>query len=130
MGLTPPLGVVNGIRTTILYVDAMTEKRQSAALQRGPGESMAIGEFGGAATLSDGSGTLLATPMYWFYEMGHAALNPARAFADATVLQDPSKSAPTPLLWQVHGGHDGFVRALDPPISPARMGHRLDHRRG
>jgi poly(3-hydroxybutyrate) depolymerase len=47
---------------------------------------MAIGEFGGAATLSDGSGTLLATPMYWFYEMGHAALNPSRAFADATRL--------------------------------------------
>ena len=24
--------------------------------------------------------------MYWFYEMGHAALNPARALADATRL--------------------------------------------
>jgi len=47
---------------------------------------MAIGEFGGAATLSDDSGALLSTPMYWFYEMGHAALNPARAFADATRL--------------------------------------------
>ena len=47
---------------------------------------MAIGEFGGAATLSDDSGALLSTPMYWLYEMGHAALNPARAFADATRL--------------------------------------------
>ncbi|MGA6929433.1 MAG: polyhydroxyalkanoate depolymerase, partial [Pseudolabrys sp.] len=47
---------------------------------------MAIGEFGGAATLPDESGALLSTPMYWFYEMGHAALNPARAFADATRL--------------------------------------------
>ena len=47
---------------------------------------MAIGEFGGAATLSDESGALLSTPMYWFYEIGHAALNPARAFADATRL--------------------------------------------
>jgi poly(3-hydroxybutyrate) depolymerase len=47
---------------------------------------MAIGEFDGAATLSGESGTLLATPMYWFYEMGHAALNPSRAFADATRL--------------------------------------------
>jgi len=46
---------------------------------------MTIGEFGGAATLSDG-GSLLATPMYWFYEMGHASLNPARAIADATRL--------------------------------------------
>ena len=47
---------------------------------------MAIGEFGGAATLPDDNGTLLATPMYWFYELGHAALNPSRAFADATRL--------------------------------------------
>src|SRR5262245_40850667 len=64
----------------------MTEKRQSSALQRGSGDSMAIGEFGGAATLSDDSGTLAGTPMYWFYELGHAALNPARALADATRL--------------------------------------------
>ena len=47
---------------------------------------MAIGEFGGAATLPGDGGTVLATPMYWFYEMGHAALNPSRAFADATRL--------------------------------------------
>jgi poly(3-hydroxybutyrate) depolymerase len=47
---------------------------------------MAIGEFDGAATLPGDSGHLLATPMYWFYEMGHAALNPSRAFADATRL--------------------------------------------
>jgi poly(3-hydroxybutyrate) depolymerase len=47
---------------------------------------MAIGEFGGAATLSGESSALSATPMYWFYELGHAALNPARAVADATRL--------------------------------------------
>jgi len=47
---------------------------------------MAIGEFDGAATLPGDSGLLLATPMYWLYEMGHAALNPARALADATRL--------------------------------------------
>ena len=65
----------------------MTEKRQSAATHKGPGtDSMAIGEFDGAATLPGDSGALLATPMYWFYEMGHAALNPSRAFADATKL--------------------------------------------
>ncbi len=47
---------------------------------------MPIGEFDGAAKLpGDGAG-LLATPMYWFYEMGHAALDPSRAFADATKL--------------------------------------------
>ena len=49
-------------------------------------EPIPIGEFDGAATLPGDSGLLLATPMYWLYEMGHAALNPARALADATRL--------------------------------------------
>ncbi len=46
---------------------------------------MAIGEFGGAPAPSEG-GVVLSTPMYYFYEMSHAALNPARAFADAMRL--------------------------------------------
>ena len=56
---------------------------------------MAIGEFDGAATLSGDSGLLLSTPMYWLYEMGLAALNPSRAFADATRLlfKNPTQSA-------------------------------------
>ena len=44
------------------------------------------GGSGGAATLPAGGGAFLATPMYWFYELGHAALNPSRAFGDATRL--------------------------------------------
>ena len=28
----------------------------------------------------------LSSPLYWFYEMTHAALNPSRAIADATRL--------------------------------------------
>lgn len=47
---------------------------------------MPIGEFDGAAKLPGDSAGLLATPMYWLYEMGHAALDPSRAFADATRL--------------------------------------------
>src|SRR5271156_217117 len=48
---------------------------------------MAIGEFGGApAAPGDSSALLSAAPLYWFYEMSHAALNPARAWADATKL--------------------------------------------
>jgi poly(3-hydroxybutyrate) depolymerase len=68
-------------------VDAMTEKRQYAAVQQGlPGaHNMPIGEFGGAPT-PPGGGFVLSAPMYWFYEVSHAALNPARAFADATRL--------------------------------------------
>src|SRR6201994_2960761 len=66
----------------------MTYHRHNAALQQaGLGSSMAIGEFGGApAVPGDSSALLSAAPMYWFYEMSHAALNPARAWADATRL--------------------------------------------
>src|SRR5215469_5912146 len=49
---------------------------------------MAIGEFGDAPASPSGSGLVLSTPMYWFYEMSHAALNPVRALADATRLFD------------------------------------------
>ena len=45
---------------------------------------MPIGEFGGAAALPGDGSPFFAAPMYWFYEMGHAALTPARAFADAS----------------------------------------------
>jgi poly(3-hydroxybutyrate) depolymerase len=50
---------------------------------------MAIGEFGGAAAAPDTHGPITpigpmyAGPAYWLYEMSQAALNPARAFADA-----------------------------------------------
>jgi poly(3-hydroxybutyrate) depolymerase len=47
---------------------------------------MAIGEFGGAPKLPADGGILFAAPMYWFYEMNQAALNPSRVWADATKL--------------------------------------------
>jgi poly(3-hydroxybutyrate) depolymerase len=47
---------------------------------------MAIGEFGGAPASPSGGGLVLASPMYWLWEMSHAALNPVRAIADATRL--------------------------------------------
>ena len=48
---------------------------------------MAIGEFGGAPAIPGDTGAMFsAAPMYWFYEMSHAALNPSRALADATRL--------------------------------------------
>jgi poly(3-hydroxybutyrate) depolymerase len=65
----------------------MTDDRDSAAPQHeGQGSGMAIGEFGGAPAAPDSSGVLLSAPLYWFYEMSHAALNPTRAWADATRL--------------------------------------------
>jgi poly(3-hydroxybutyrate) depolymerase len=47
---------------------------------------MPIGEFGGAPSLPGEGGLVLSAPMYYFYEMSQASLNPARAFADATRL--------------------------------------------
>jgi poly(3-hydroxybutyrate) depolymerase len=47
---------------------------------------MTIGKFDGAATLPGEGAVFASAPMYWLYEMGHAALNPARAVADATKL--------------------------------------------
>jgi len=52
----------------------------------GAGDSMAIGEFGGAPQVPAEGGVVFSTPMYWLYEMSHSALNPARALADATRL--------------------------------------------
>ena len=45
-----------------------------------------IGEFGSAPSGSPESEFMVSGPIYWLYEMGHAALNPARAAADATRL--------------------------------------------
>jgi poly(3-hydroxybutyrate) depolymerase len=47
---------------------------------------MAIGEFGGAPALPGEGGLVLSSPMYWLWELSYAALNPARAVADATRL--------------------------------------------
>jgi poly(3-hydroxybutyrate) depolymerase len=46
---------------------------------------MLIGEFGGAAA-TVGRGPMYGAPAYWLYELGQAALDPARAFADASRL--------------------------------------------
>jgi poly(3-hydroxybutyrate) depolymerase len=69
------------------YIDGMTSKRHNAAAQQAESgqDRMAIGEFGGAPARPE-EGLILSGPMYWLYEMSHAALNPARAFADATRL--------------------------------------------
>ncbi len=62
---------------------------------------MPIGEFDGAATLPSGNGVLLSTPMYWLYETGLAALDPARALADATRLF--FKNPGNPLAYTTYG---------------------------
>jgi len=46
---------------------------------------MPIGEFGGASEFHNDV-PAFSTGFYWFYEMGHAALNPSRAFVDMAQL--------------------------------------------
>jgi poly(3-hydroxybutyrate) depolymerase len=55
---------------------------------------MPIGEFGGAPTLPGEGGPVVSNGMYWLYEMSHAALNPARAFADVTRLYRKNPLSP------------------------------------
>jgi poly(3-hydroxybutyrate) depolymerase len=57
--------------------------RRSEAVDGG---KMAIGEFGGAPASSGETGAMYAAPAYWLYELSQAALNPSRAWADATRL--------------------------------------------
>ena len=46
---------------------------------------MSIGEFAGAAAAPEGA-LMPSTPLYWFYEMNHAAMKPPRAWAEITRL--------------------------------------------
>src|ERR1700761_3346858 len=74
-----------------LWIDALLPIRQYAAAQNRGLKSMPIGEFGKAPPLASEGSPALTTPMYWMYEMGQAALNPARAVTDATkiLFQNP-----------------------------------------
>jgi poly(3-hydroxybutyrate) depolymerase len=65
----------------------MPQNRHHAAPHKSKDfQRMSIGEFGSAPAGTLDTKFLLSGPMYWLYEMGHAALNPARAVADATRL--------------------------------------------
>jgi len=62
---------------------------------------MAIGEFGGVPAVAVATGPMYAAPAYWLYEMSQAALNPARAWADAARLF--FKNPANPLSYTVYG---------------------------
>src|SRR5579872_4579858 len=80
----------DGIRPPISPCGALTRPQPICSMlrcKRGLRElSMPIGEFGGAPGPVTEGAPVLTTPLYWMYEMGHAALNPGRAMADATRL--------------------------------------------
>ena len=79
----------------------MTHERDNAALQQAGRGIMPIGEFGGAPSAPEVGGVLVSTPLYWFYEMTHAALNPSRAWADLTRLY--FKNPANPLSYTTFG---------------------------
>ena len=77
---------------------------------------MAIGEFGGAPKLPGEGGLLMSAPMYWFYEMSQAALNPSRAWADAAKLLFTNPANPwsyTTMGKTIAAGMELFERLLD-----------------
>jgi poly(3-hydroxybutyrate) depolymerase len=84
-----------------LKFDCMTHERHNVALQQAGRGMMPIGEFGGAPAAPEGNGVLISTPLYWFYEMSHAALNPSRAWADLTRLY--FKNPANPLSYTTFG---------------------------
>jgi len=93
-GLQKQFAVGQARNDWVLCLDA--DERVSPELDR----SMTIGEFNGAAALPADSAPAFASPLYWLYEMGQAALDPARAFADEapeTTLSPVIVIAPTPL---------------------------------
>ncbi len=64
----------------------MGKRRQSAAVQQGASFPDPAAELLGEVAAPPESGVMLATPMYWLYEMNHAALKPSRAWAEAARL--------------------------------------------
>ncbi len=75
---------------------------------------MAIGEFGGAVKQPAVGGTTLSAPLYWMYEMTHAALNPSRAMAGASrmFLKNPmNPAAHTTMGKSMAAGFELFERA-------------------
>ena len=72
-----------------------------------------------------------ASPLYWPYEMTHAALNPSRAIADATRLDFNNPANPF-LQTTIGKSVAAALRAVpahDPSLQPARMGDQRDRRR-
>ena len=83
-----------------------------------------LGNLAGRRLLA---GRCFSNGLYWAYEMGHAALNPARAFAGATQLY--FKNPLNPLAHTTYGksvaAGDGIVRALDAALRQAGVGPRF-----
>ena len=112
------------------YVDCMTETRHYAAVQQErqrPGQWRLV-NLAARRPQPAISGPMYAAPAYWLYEMSHAALNPSRAFADATRLffKNPVNPLSHTTFGKTMAGEPRIVRALDPPLRQAGLGHQFD----
>ena len=88
---------------------------------------MPIGEFGGAPRLPTETIPAYSTGLYWFYEMGQAALNPSRALADMTRLSLKNPLNPwsnTPLGKTMAAAAEVFERSTRRYAKPE---WRIDH---
>src|ERR1044072_7205340 len=112
----------------VARVDEMTKKRQQNAVQKnGPGpDHMPIGEFGGAAALPGDGSPFLSAPMYWLYEMGHAALTPSRAFADAGRIFFKNPANPFAHTTAGNAAPAGVERCRRTPRRCSQPGWRID----
>ena len=92
---------------------------------------MAIGEFGGAPAAAGDTGPMYAAPAYWLYEMGHASLNPSRAFADAARLffKNPANPLSHTPFGKTMAAASRIVRALDAALRQAGLEYQFDRGR-
>ena len=109
----------------------MSSKRHYAALQqegRGPNRTWRLVNLAGRRP-ARAAAPALSNGLYWLYEMSHAALNPARAFADVTRLyfKNPLNPLAHTTFGKIGRRRRRNVRALDPPLRQAGLGHRFDH---
>ncbi len=83
---------MNEQAVTLTLTDNVSMLRATEAGTKADGD-WGIWRRAGAA--GEGGAGPVERPMYWLYEMSHAALNPARAFADVTrlYLQESAQSA-------------------------------------
>ena len=77
---------------------------------------MAIGEFGGAPP---SGGPVHSNGLYWLYEMGHAALNPARIALPAALVYHPLLKAAYPVVWVLNLVANGLLRLVG--VSPDKI---------
>ena len=122
-------------QTSILYVDDVIDfvtMLQRSKRAGSPNKAWRSGNLAGRRPSSSAGavgGPVLSNGLYWLYEVSHAALQPARAFADVTELY--FKNPLNPLAHTTYGktmaaAAELFERSTR-RYGQAGMGHRFRH---